>query len=197
MELDRNMSFSPLKFLKSSLARFARREEGTIMAETVIILPMMLWSFLALFVYWDSFRSMNTTQKASYTIADMISREMVAVNDAYITGMRNVMQYMLDQGEVPRIRVTSVSYSLANNRFEVRWSRSPSNALPILTTTSLQSLASRIPAMSDGDHVIIVETKVDYKPSFNVGVEDTVLEQFIVTRPRFVPRICHASVSCT
>lgn len=197
MELDRNMSFSPLKFLKSSLARFARREEGTIMAETVIILPMMLWSFLALFVYWDSFRSMNTTQKASYTIADMISREMVAVNDAYITGMRNVMQYMLDQGEVPRIRVTSVSYSLANNRFEVRWSRSPSNALPILTTTSLQSLASRIPAMSDGDHVIIVETKVDYKPSFNVGVEDTVLEQFIVTRPRFVPRICHANVSCT
>lgn len=191
------MAFSPLKSLKSTFARFARREDGAIMAETVVILPMMLWAFLALFVYWDSFRSLNTTQKASYTISDMISREMVPVNDAYITGMRNVMQYMLDQGEVPRVRVTSVYYSAANSRFEVHWSRSPGSAMVPLTTSTLQALASRIPAMSDGDYVIIVETEVDYVPSFNVGLDDTVMKQFIVTRPRFVPRVCHASVACT
>ena len=33
-------------------------------------------AYLALFVYWDAFRSVNTTQKAAYTISDMISREM-------------------------------------------------------------------------------------------------------------------------
>ena len=191
------MTFSPWKSLKSSLSRFARREDGTIMAETVVILPMMLWAFLALFVYWDSFRALNTTQKASYTISDMISREMVSVNDAYITGMRNVMQYMLDPGDVPRIRVTSVRFSQINNRFEVHWSRSTATTLPILTTTTLQALSPRIPAMSDGDYVVIVETQVDYHPGFNVGLQDTVMQQFIVTRPRFVPRICHTSVVCT
>lgn len=191
------MTRSIFSALKTTLSRFARREEGAIMAETVVILPMLLWAFLALFVYWDSFRSLNTVQKASYTISDMISREMVSVNDSYILGMRNVMKYMLDQGDEPRIRVTSVRYSQTNRRFEVHWSRSPANAMPALTTASLQDFSTRIPAMSDGDYVIIVETQVDYEPGFNVGLDSTVMEQFIVTRPRFVPRVCHTSFTCT
>jgi Flp pilus assembly protein TadG len=188
------ITYSPLKSLKSALWRFARREDGVIMAETVIILPMLLWSFLAMFVYWDSFRALNTAQKASYTISDMISREMVPVNDAYVTGMRNVMQYQLDVGQVPRIRVTSVRFSQANNRFEVHWSRTTATTVSALTTATLQGLSSRIPRMSDGDYVVIVETWVDYAPGFNVGLDSTVMQQFIVTRPRFVPRVCHSAL---
>jgi Flp pilus assembly protein TadG len=185
------MTFSLWKSLKSGLWRFAHREDGTIMAETVIILPMMMWAFLALFAYWDNFRALNTTQKASYTIADMMSRQST-VNDAYITGMRDVMRYMLDPGHEPRIRVTSVGRSGTNKLFEVVWSRSTSSSLPVLTTEALQADAftSRIPVMSDGDYVVIVETEVDYEPSFNVGLDDTVMSQFIVTRPRFVMPTC-------
>lgn len=190
MDQERIMTLSPLTSLKSRLARFARRDDGAIMAETVVILPMLLWAFLALFVYWDSFRALNTTQKASYTISDMISREMGVVNEAYITGMRDVMRYMLDEGDLPRIRVTSVGYSGTNKRFEVMWSRSPENAMTPLTTQSLQPFTSRIPAMAEGDYVVIVETEVDYKPSFNVGIDDSVMKQFIVTRPRFVSPTC-------
>ena len=61
--------------IRRLLRRFLRDESATIMAEAVLVLPFMLWSYLGLFVYWDSFRVMNKVQKASYTISDMISRE--------------------------------------------------------------------------------------------------------------------------
>ena len=41
---------SPLQMLRD----FGRDEKGTIMAETVIVLPLLLWAYLALFVYWDA-----------------------------------------------------------------------------------------------------------------------------------------------
>jgi len=50
----------------SRLRRFLRQDEsGTLMAEAVLVLPFMLWSYLALFVYWDSYRAVNTVQKAA------------------------------------------------------------------------------------------------------------------------------------
>ena len=193
------MSLSPT----SMLGRFARDESGTVMAEAVIVLPMLLWSYLALFVYWDSFRSINIIQKAAYTVSDMISREMVTISTTYVPGMRTMMQYLVNDTNTVRLRVSSVTYSLANRRFEVRWSRSPNNAMAELTTTTLQALTDcatpvrcRVPAMSDGDFVIIVEAEIDYKPAFSIGLGNQVLRQFVVTRPRFVPRICLTGATC-
>lgn len=179
------------------VTRFLRNEDGTIMAEGVIVLPFMLWAYLALFVYWDSFRAVNTVQKAAYTISDMISREMIAVTEAYIFGMDSMMEYMIDQDQNASLRVTSVTWSALNNRFEVQWSRSPHGKMVPLTTTSLAALATRIPRMSDGDSVVLVEVEVNYKPAFDVGIPDQTIKQFVVTRPRFVPKVCMTGVTCT
>ncbi len=189
--------------LRSMLGRFARDESGTVMAEAVIVLPVLLWSYLALFVYWDSFRSINIIQKASYTVSDMISREMVTISTTYVPGMRTMMQYLVNDPNTVRLRVSSITYSLLNRRFEVHWSLSPNNAMAALTTTTLQTLTDcatpvrcRVPAMSDGDYVIIVEAEIDYKPAFSIGLGNQVLRQFVVTRPRFVPRICLSGATC-
>ena len=108
--------------------------------------------------------------------------------------MRDVMRFLIDKDQPVRIRVSSVTWSQANNRFEVDWSRSPDAALPQLTTATIKNYAYRIPKMADGDRVVIVETEVDYHPAFNVGVNDQVLKQFIVTRPRFVPCIAFGTI---
>lgn len=165
--------------------RFRNDETGTIMAEAVLVLPFMLWSYLALFVYWDSYRSVNTVQKSAYTISDMISREMVSVSDAYINGMDSMLEYMIDQDQDAKLRVTSITWSELNNRYEVHWSRSPNNAMPVLTTGSLTTISGRLPVMADGDFIVLVEVEVGYTPSFNVGLGDQVNTQFIATRPRF------------
>ena len=183
---------SPLQMLRD----FGRDEKGTIMAETVIILPLLLWAYLALFVYWDAYRAVNTSQKAAYMISDMLSREKKVLPANFPTGMRNVMRYLIDSDREVKIRVTSIFWSVADNRFAVAWSRSPDNAMPQLTTTTLQDVKSRIPKMADGDTVVLVETEVSYEPLFNVGLQESTLRQFIVTRPRILPRICLTGAPC-
>lgn len=72
-------------FVKSAIRRFARDERGSLLAELVIILPIGVFAYFALYVYWDAFRSMNIVQKASYTISDTISREMTTFTPAYVS----------------------------------------------------------------------------------------------------------------
>ncbi len=182
--------------LRKMLARFGRDETGVLMAEAVLVLPFMLWSYLALFVYWDSYRAVNTVQKAAYTISDMISREVVAVSDPYITGLDSMLEYMIDQDQDAKLRVTSIYWSDTNNRYEVHWSRSPHGAMPQLTTGSLANMSNRLPEMAGGDFVVLVEVAVNYQASFNVGVGNQTLNQFIVTRPRFktcIPIVANAA----
>jgi len=183
-----------MRSLDHMIRRFRTEERGSVIAEAVIAMPMLLWAYMALFVYWDGFRSVNTVQKATYTISDMLSREMVAISPAYVAGMDNVMEYMVDQDQNVSLRVSSVTWRASRNRFEIHWSRSTNAAiLPALTTATLQAFGDctttarcRIPQMSDGDFVVIVESRVNYAPVFDVGIDNDSIDQFIVTRPRFV-----------
>ncbi len=182
---------------KKALRRFRDDESGLLMAEFIITLPMLIWVFMALFAYWDVFRSMNTAQKAAYSVADLISRQNNDIPLTFLDGMQSVMEYILPPAQTARLRFTSVKWSVPNNRFEVIWSRSPGNALPQLTTTTLQTVASRIPMMAATDSVVLVESSVPYTPVFNVGLAASYnLDEFIVTRPRFLSKICLQSVSC-
>lgn len=185
-----------LTLMRRPLRAFARDEGGSIVAEAVIVLPLFLWAYIALFVYWDAFRSMNTVQKAAFTVSDMISREQIGITSDYIDGMRDVAEYLIDENQDIRMRVTSATWSDDNDRFEVHWSASPGNTMTPQTTASLQDYISQIPTMSAGDFVIILEMEVDYTPGFNTYMSDQVFRQFIVTRPRFLPCLPLDAVSC-
>jgi hypothetical protein len=188
---------SPFAPLIRALRRFCQDDRGNVVAEAVLALPFLLWAYVGLFVYWDAFRSINTVQKAAYSVSDMISREMLTITPAYLVGMSSIIERLVDQDQDVALRVSSVYFDQAQARNEVHWSISPHNAMQPLTTSTLQTFADQIPDMSDGDYVVIVEVAVEYTPAFDVGVANMSLEQFIVTRPRFVPRICVSSVPCS
>ncbi len=178
-----------MKSLMSRLSRFARKEDGTVLVEGVMMLPLLLWTCFGLFVFWDAHRSINTVQKASYTISDIISRRQAAVTPTYLTGLNGVMNYLLDNNQTSKMRVTSIVRSGVNNRFEVQWSFSPGSAMTPWTTSTLQTVQSRIPTMTNGDTVILLETAVDYDVNFDVGFDGMTIRQFIITRPRMAPQI--------
>jgi Flp pilus assembly protein TadG len=187
-----------LNRLPRALRRFFFREDGTVIAETLIVLPVLLWAYIGLFVYWDCFRSLNKVQKASYTISDILSRSNTGIQSSYITGLKTVLEYLIDQNQDASLRVTSVTWSATNNRFEVHWSRTTSaTILPAMTTTTLQNFANQIPTMTPGDYVVIVEVQVPYVPAFNTGgLTNQVFSEFIVTRPRFLPCLPMDAIAC-
>ncbi len=182
--------------LMRALRRFRREEDGLIMTEFLILLPLLTWTFMALFVWWDTFRTINEAQKASYAVADMISRQKNDLPLATVNGTDDLIGMMVTGATDIRVRVTSVQWSGTQNKYFVLFSRSPGNRLPALTATDIDTLKPKIPLMAPLDSVVILETEVGYTPSFDVGLTDKVFRNFIVTRPRSLLRICLAGITC-
>ncbi len=184
------------------LRRFGREEQGIMAVEFVLTLPVFLFAIFGIYTYWDGYHAMNTAQKATYTVADLVSRQKRELNDQFFQGMHNLMEYLTGDNLPVEMRITSVTYSGVRNQFEVEWSRSPYNEIPELTTESLQPLAQHIPMMADGDSVILVEANLQFKPAFAetpafyMYLGEQEFKQFIVTRPRFVPHLCLQNVYC-
>ena len=193
--------------LRNSLRSFARDESGVLLVEFLILLPLLIWTFIALVVYWDVFRTMNASQKASYAISDLLSRQAV-VTDQFLDGLDNVMTFLTPGASDSSLRITSFQLNEgtirlpafdADDSYCVLFSRSPAGKVPQLTATELEdfnTVIPGIPEMNDTESYILVETWVDYSPAFDIGVlqfapgmGDKTFTQFIVTRPRFWRRV--------
>lgn len=172
------------------MRRFWRDEDGAlVLAEFLIVLPLLLWVFFALFVYWDSFRAVNQAQKATYAISDAISREG-DVTPAYLDGMANVLELLAPNAPDYRLRITSIQWNQNTGAYVVLFSRSPGGRLPALTPAQVMAKQYLIPTMTHGGSVVIVESYIDYVPPLNVGILQNDIENFIVTRPRVARRSC-------
>jgi Flp pilus assembly protein TadG len=185
--------------LKSSFRSYLRDESGVLLAEFLILIPMVVWGFLALFVYWDVFKTINITQKAAYSISDLLSRQVV-VNTQFLDGMQNVLTFLTPTVPESRIRITSMEMDEGTNvqtawdgddQFVLLFSHSPGNKVTPRDASTIQLLAPVVPTLQDLESVIIVETWVDFEPRFDtgvlnfaLGVDNQTFTQLIVTRPR-------------
>lgn len=181
--------------LTFKLRRFRDQEDGLIMTEFLLMLPLLVWTFMALFIYWDAFRTINQAQKAAYSVADLISRQG-EVTTNFIDGMQTVTEFLMEGAPNVRVRITSVEYDKDEDKHKVLFSRSPQNKLPALTDATLAKVKDRIPVMADNDSVVIVETEVTYDPGFEVGITNHTFDNFIVTRPRYYRRVCLTTQPC-
>lgn len=201
-----------MKSLACHIRRFRDQEDGLVLTEFLILLPLLVWTFVALFVYWDAFRTINQAQKAAYSVSDLISRQS-EVDSTFVSGMQTVTEYLLNDSPNVKLRITSVKYKESDNKLYVLFSRSPGNKMPALTNTTVNTSAfrARIPIMANQDSVVIVETEVDYHPgkynhtrdgangvrySFDVGIPDSTFRNFVVTRPRYYLQVCFKNVAC-
>lgn len=188
--------------LKSSMRRFSRNEDGLASAEMIMVLPFYLFCILGTFTFWDAYDVVNRSQKAAYAVSDLVTRKQDNVTEAYVNGMFNTMQYMMGPSLPTRTRITSVFYSESRNRYEVLWSRSSYPSVPRLTTATLPTLRDHLPVMQDGDALIVVEANVEFEPILGAEilamtrVEAGTMRHVVVTRPRFLPKICMQGVAC-
>lgn len=191
--------------MKQSLTRLIRRfgkdDTGTMTVEAVLILPILVWWWVAGLVFFDAYQARNVNQKAAFTVSDMISREMgdEPVNSTYITGLSDVFAYLTaGHGTNSALRVTEIyceeNCDLNNPArvIKVDWSDA-SDSRPALDDTTIQDFADQIPIMTRLDRAIMVETFMDYTSAFNVGLEDRNYQNLVVTRLRFAPQLCWES----
>lgn len=182
------------------LAEFRDDVRGTLTMETALMMPMLAFFYVASFVWFDAFRAQNSTLKATYALADMISRETVPVSEGYLNGLNRVFDYMTFSQAPTQLRVSTAKCTAdcesdTDRVLELCWSWSTAD-VSSLTAGTFNEVEDSIPLMALGDTVVITETFMSYQPAFNVLTDDAVLANRIVTRPRFAPQIALDTLKC-
>lgn len=167
-------------------ARFLRQEDGSIIVEGTLLLPMLLWATFGLYVYWDAYKTHNTLQKATYSVADAYSRLQANATVPFANGIEDMMNYVIPRDENARLRVTSVIWSQARNRYEVTWSCSLDRVtMPALTTGDLANYAGKLPVVADAMTLLLVESRYDFTPVMDMGLDPLTFRVFVATPPRW------------
>ncbi|MGR3572653.1 TadE/TadG family type IV pilus assembly protein [Brevirhabdus sp.] len=169
---------------------FLASESGVLTTEFVLIVPFLVSAYVLAYAYFDAFQTKNSSQKAAYTISDLMSRETVAVNAGYVEGIKKIFDYLSRSNpEDSWIRVSSITYNKTDDVYKVQWSYVTAELQPTLTNDELSKLLDRIPVMSDGDTFLLTETSQAYTPVFNWMFKPTTFTHFIPTSPRFAPQL--------
>jgi hypothetical protein len=158
-------------------------ENGNVMIEAMIILPIMFWAYLTMFTIFDAYRQVTVTQKANYTVSDMISRQ-AEIDAPFLDGMMQVFNEMVRASRETAMRVTSVTYDADTDEYLVLWSQTRGSREK-LTTDEIKNWHEKLPVLADESSVVVVETWSGFQPVFNIGLEEQGLSQFTFTRPRY------------
>lgn len=202
-----------MRKLKQRFGTFLRDEDGLVLAEGLLMLPLVIWALVAMFIYWDVFRTINVTQKAAYGVADLLSRQRVEIPLTFANGLQKVMDFLTPGGHPVKMRITSLECvaptgpgcTPANGSYLLLFSFSPGSKIACLTQANIQPwrTSGKIPVLNNGESVFVVETEVAFKAQlqtaiagFMVGVEDAKYGQFIVTKPRHRRLLLQANSSC-
>lgn len=177
-------------FIHPKLRSFARKEDGSVSLEALIMMPLVFWFYTAMFSFFNTYQEYNVNQKAAYTIGDMISRETLPLDGTYLNGVQQLLDYLTHSSEVATVRVTSLKYNAQDKRFYVDWSRARGEANPA-TNADVAKWTSQLPALTHNEYIVVTETLTKFDPPFNVGLGRKEISNFVFTRPRYAPRVLY------
>ncbi|MEO0372059.1 MAG: pilus assembly protein [Pseudomonadota bacterium] len=187
------MTYWPL--IKSYLRDFAEDTRGTIMVETVLTLPMMFMGLAAMFEFFELHRFQSTRDKATYTVADMLSREQSVINEVYMDNVKTLFDEIADDYGVNTIRVSVINFDAGDNEYGLVWSAvRGGNSMAPLTDAQVRDDHDVLPILDDGEQVILVESRAQYRTIFEVGFSDEMtMRTRVFTSIRFAPQLCFDS----
>lgn len=181
--------------LKSRLRQFRRNDEGTILMESVLMIPMLFAGVVATWVFFDAFRNQAVNLKAAYTISDAVSRETNMITNTYVINMWNMHRFLTDSPTLTRMRISVIQYDEDNDEHIVVWSRAKGGGgdFDDGDLAQLGITSNDMPPMPDREVLIYVQTAVDYMPGFSIGMEGFTFQNSVFTRPRFSPnQVCYS-----
>lgn len=177
-----------LRALPGPLQRWLCDTRGALTVETVIVLPMLLVAFLALLVFYDAFRTQKVNVSASYTLSDLISRQVAPVTPAFLEGLHEIYDHISRANHATSLRISSVYWNVIAEEYQVVWSYATRGGTP-LGNAALNERVDRLPVIPRADTVILMEATMEYRPPISQGLGNQTFAHFVVTRPRFAPQI--------
>ncbi|MEO1343786.1 MAG: pilus assembly protein [Pseudomonadota bacterium] len=178
--------------IKSYIRDYVEDERGTAMVEAVITMPMLFWGLTAMFEFFEIHRFQSARDKASYTIADMISRENDVITDVYVDNAMILFDEIAHDYGQNQIRISILEFDASENEYLVSWSEvRGTGSMVELEDADVADDHDELPIMNDGEQLILVESEADYDTIFDLGFSDTMsVTTRVFTSIRFAPQMC-------
>ena len=166
--------------------KISKSDDGSLSIEAVLIVPILVWAITATFVFWDAFKTINISQKATYTVADMLSRETQGIDANYMIAAHETFDFLAGSAGNNALRVTVVAMvedpDTLVKSYQLVWSEGVGG---IAGYGDLTVLEPRLPDMAAGDQMIVVESEQNWAPAFAVGLTNYRFREVAISRPRF------------
>lgn len=172
--------------MKRILARFKADKTGVMTLEFMILLPILLMWFAGMFVFFDAFHKWMKSLKASYTVADLLTRQTV-IDDAFIFALDGVFDSISQtkNKDGTWLRVSQVRK--IDDALEMLWTTPTySNDVEGVLEFSIEDVRDNIPLMANNEYVIVVQSYRPFSPVFDwVGLDVTTFSNIVVAPLRF------------
>jgi hypothetical protein len=175
--------------IASTARRYRRSDLGSMSIETVLVLPVILTGMLLTYTYFSAFQVKSMANKAAYTVSDYVSRQTDPIDADFVEGLSSIYGYLTNTG-TKALRLSSFTWSDIDGSpdYKLEWSYAADGGAA-LNDESYTSLVSRLPILTSGETVLMLETTTDWVPIFNVGLEDLTFEDIVATKPRFATQV--------
>ena len=184
----------------NQLRKFRDDTSATITVEFVIIAPVLLTLLALGFQFFDAFKSYSRAAKATYAVADIVSRQEDDIDGQFADKLHGLLEALLPWIQDDKsMRLTSIKWNVDESDYEVIWS-CPINGNNLdldtfyyqsqLTTENLSAeQKAMLPDLVPGDSVVFVETHIPYSALFDwIGLGDLVWENRVAIRPAICKR---------
>lgn len=164
--------------------RFTADDRGATAVEGVFASIFLIWWYISAIQFFDALRNKNSNQKATFAIADLLSRETGVLTASNIEGLNTMFNYLAYSKQASRLRVTSLNWDANSETYQIIWSKA-SGGNSAMTNGELVQLNGLIPKISTGKTVMLLETRVFYEPRFKIGLADMWQYNIVPVGPRF------------
>ena len=178
------------------LKRFFSAEEGSQTIAFVVLLPLLVWSIMAMLTFTDAFRIRAMATDATAVIADSLSRQSTPIGLDDLLGLQSVAEQLTDYEVSLRVTQVRCLRDCANlDRRIILVDFSQGVGLDSLLDLDFVAGLSRqrVPLMAEGDRLVLVETSFMHEPIARIGLAGWEVSVSHATRMRFAPQLCWVS----
>jgi len=168
----------------------SRDEEGATTVEFMLVMPLIIFWFAGSFTFFDAYSEWTRSVKATYTVADVMSRQFSMKQD-YEEDMNSLFASIMGEASNDTyVRITSIKKE--NNALKIDWARASGLHAPMANNSEIPT--ELIPNILNDEAVILVESYMDFVPFQDyVGLVSRQLENRVVINPRFTSKLEESS----
>ncbi len=175
-----------MKTFRNRFFKIKQDEEGATTVEFLIVMPLIIFWFAGTFTFFDAYSEWTRSVKATYTVADVMSRQF-EMQDDYEDDMNSLFAAIMgENSNNTYVRISSIEKS--NDVLSIDWTRASGLHTGLADDTEIPT--ELIPNILNGEAVLLIESYMDFVPFQDyIGIEARTLAKKVVISPRFTSKL--------